>query len=145
MSLKDARLARDAAQLRVKGDRSTAGVDIVLVKRDAREEQKAVEIKATLLTFEECAEAYIRQHWSTWSEKHRNQWPSTIGKFTIPEIKPSHIYELLWQQSGSAIDLLRESASQGALTKAVAGQQGMCSIAERVLRKSDQAIDATPA
>jgi hypothetical protein len=29
------------------------------------------------------------------------------------------------QQSGSAIDLLRESASQGALTKAVASQQGL--------------------
>ncbi|WP_347343391.1 Arm DNA-binding domain-containing protein [Bradyrhizobium japonicum] len=29
VSLKDARLARDAARLRVKGDRSTAGVDIV--------------------------------------------------------------------------------------------------------------------
>jgi hypothetical protein len=28
-------------------------------------------------------------------------------------------------ESGSAIDLLRESASQGALTKAVAGQQGL--------------------
>jgi hypothetical protein len=28
-------------------------------------------------------------------------------------------------QSGSAIDLLRESASQGALTRAVAGQQGL--------------------
>lgn len=103
VSLKDARLARDAARLRVKGDRSTLGVDIVQEKREAREEQKAVEIKAVLPRFEECAEAYIRQHWSTWSEKHRDQWPSslkryaypTIGKLTVPEIKPSHIYELL--------------------------------------------------
>ncbi len=103
VSLKDARLARDAARLRVKGDRSTPGVDIVQERREAREEQKAVEIKAVLPTFEECAEAYIRQHWTTWSEKHRDQWPSslkryaypTIGKLTIPEIKPSHIYELL--------------------------------------------------
>jgi hypothetical protein len=98
VSLKDARLARDAARLRVKGDRSTPGVDIVQERREAREEQKAVEIKAVLPTFEECAEAYIRQHWTTWSEKHRDQWPSslkryaypTIGKLTIPEIKPSH-------------------------------------------------------
>ncbi|MDA9435145.1 phage integrase central domain-containing protein [Bradyrhizobium sp. CCBAU 51627] len=38
-----------------------------------------------------------------WSEKHRDQWPSslkryacpTIGKLTIPEIKPSHIHDLL--------------------------------------------------
>jgi integrase len=103
VSLKDARLARDAARLRVKGDRSTPGVDIVQEKRAAREQAKAVEIKTTLPTFEECAETYIREHWTTWSKKHRNQWPSslkryaypTIGKLTIPEIKPSHIYELL--------------------------------------------------
>src|SRR3954470_20429987 len=45
VSLREARLARDAARLRVKGDRSTLGVDIVLEKRAAREEAKAVEIK----------------------------------------------------------------------------------------------------
>ena len=103
VSLKEARLARDAARLRVKGDRSTPGVDIVQEKRAAREEAKAVEIKVTLPTFEQCAEVYICERWSTWSKKHRNQWPSslkkyaypTIGELTIPEIKPSHVYELL--------------------------------------------------
>jgi integrase len=103
VSLREARLARDAARLRVKGDRSTLGVDIVQEKRAAREEAKAVEIKFALPTLEQCAEVYIREHWTTWSKKHRNQWPSslkryaypTIGKVTIPEIKPSHIYELL--------------------------------------------------
>jgi integrase len=103
VSLKDARLARDAARLRVKGDRSTAGVDIVQEKRAAREEAKAEEIKAKLPAFEQCAETYIREHWSTWSEKHRDQWASslkryaypTIGKLTVPEIKPSHIHDLL--------------------------------------------------
>lgn len=72
-------------------------------KRAAREEAKAIEIKSVLPSFEECAETYIRERWSAWSEKHRNQWPSslkryaypTIGKLTIPEIKPSHIYDLL--------------------------------------------------
>jgi len=103
VSLKDARLARDAARLRVKGDRSAPGVDIVQEKRAAREEAKAVEIKTSLPIFEECAETYIREHWAIWSKKHRNQWPSslkryaypTIGRLTIPEIKPSHLYELL--------------------------------------------------
>jgi integrase len=103
VSLKDARLARDAARLRVKGDRSTAGVDIVQERRRAREDAKAVEAKFVLPTFEECAEAYIRTNWSTWSGKHRDQWPAslkryvypTIGKLTIPEIKPSHIHDLL--------------------------------------------------
>ena len=87
----------------MKGDRRTAGVDIVQERRKAREEAKAVEAKVVLPTFEECAEAYIRTNWSSWSEKHRDQWPSslkryaypTIGKLTIPEIKPSHIHDLL--------------------------------------------------
>ena len=103
VSLRDARLARDSARLRVKGDRSTAGVDIVQERRKAREEAKAVEANVLLSTFEECAEAYIRANWSNWSEKHRDQWPSslkryaypTIGKLTISEIKPSHIHDLL--------------------------------------------------
>jgi hypothetical protein len=103
VSLKNARMARDAARLRVKGDRSTPGIDVVQEKRDAREDAKATEIKVALPIFEECAEAYIREHWSIWSKKHRAQWPSslkryayaTIGKLTIPEIRPSHIYESL--------------------------------------------------
>ncbi|MET4153370.1 Arm DNA-binding domain-containing protein [Bradyrhizobium sp. RT7b] len=103
VSLKDARLARDAARLRVKGDRTTPGVDVVQERRKAREEAKAVEAKVVLPTFEECAEAYIRANWSTWSEKHRDQWPSslkryaypTIGKLTTSQIKPSHIHDLL--------------------------------------------------
>jgi integrase len=108
VSLKDARLARDAARLRVKGDRNTAGVDIVLEKRTAREAAKAVETAAAqppAPTFKECAEKYIRKNWDGWSEKHRNQWPSslntyaypTIGQLTIAEIKPSHIFALLAQ------------------------------------------------
>src|ERR1700742_2944456 len=51
VSLKDARLARDAARLRVKGDRSTPGVDIVQEKRVAREEARVQEVKVTLLSF----------------------------------------------------------------------------------------------
>jgi integrase len=103
VSLKNARMARDAARLRVKGDRSAPGIDVVQEKRDARVNAKATQVKATLPIFEECAETYIREHWSIWSKKHRAQWPSslkryayaTIGRLTIPEIKPSHIYELL--------------------------------------------------
>ncbi|SFJ79977.1 Arm DNA-binding domain-containing protein [Bradyrhizobium sp. Gha] len=84
VSLKDARLARDAARLRVKGDRSIAGVDIVQERRKAREEAKAVEAQLALSTFEESAEAYIRANWSTWSEKHRDQWPSSLSATLIP-------------------------------------------------------------
>jgi integrase len=128
VSLKDARLARDAARLRVKGDRSRPGVDIVQEKRAAREEQRTTEVNAALPTFQECAENYIRECWSGWSEKHREQWPSslkryaypTIGKLSVPEIKPSHVYELLAQtaydKQGRAIGPLwlakRETANR---------------------------------
>src|SRR6266481_2870418 len=103
VSLAEARLKRDAARLIVKGDRNTAGIDIVEAKRAARQEVKAVTVAATMPTFEQCAESYVREHWSLWSEKHRAQWPaslktyaySTIGELTIAEIKPSHIFELL--------------------------------------------------
>src|SRR6476659_2965680 len=74
VSLKEARLARDAARLRVKGDRNTPGIDIVEERRTAREELKAEEIKSVQPTFEQCAEAYICEHWNTWSKKHRDQW-----------------------------------------------------------------------
>jgi integrase len=97
VSLKEARIARDAAQ------QVRAGVDLVQQKRDARNQAKAAAVQVASPTFEVCAEAYIREHWSTWSEKHRDQWPSslkryaypTIGHLTVADIKPSHIYELL--------------------------------------------------
>jgi hypothetical protein len=96
VSLKDARLARDAARLQVR-----AGVDLVQEKRAAREEKKAAEAVEKAKTFEECAQAYIDEHWNGWSEKHRAQWPSslkryaypTIGALAIAEIKPSHIHD----------------------------------------------------
>jgi integrase len=69
----------------------------------ARAEAKAAETTTEAKTFQECAEAYIDKQWSSWSGKHRAQWPSslktyaypTIGALTIPEIKPSHIHKLL--------------------------------------------------
>ena len=103
VSLKEARLARDAARLLVKGDRNIAGVDLVQEKRAAREEKKEEAAAQKAKTFEQCAQAYIDEHWNSWSEKHRAQWPSslkayaypTIGHLTIAEIKPSHIHDLL--------------------------------------------------
>jgi len=98
VSLKQARLLRDAARLQVR-----AGVDLVQEKRAAREEKKAAEAVETAKTFEECAQAYIDEQWDGWSKKHRAQWPSslkryaysTIGHLTVTEIKPSHIHDLL--------------------------------------------------
>ena len=98
VSLKQARIKRDAARQEVR-----AGIDVVQAKRSAREESKAVDIATAAPMFQQCAERYIDENWSKWSEKHRDQWPSslkryaypTIGKLTIAEIRPSHIFELL--------------------------------------------------
>jgi hypothetical protein len=98
VSLKDARIKRDTARQTVR-----AGVDVVQVKRSAREEAKIVETTAAQPTFEECAERYIKGNEAKWNPKHAAQWPSslkqyaypTIGRLRIPEILPSHIFELL--------------------------------------------------
>jgi integrase len=76
---------------------------IVQEKRDARAEKKEAEAIEKAKTFEQCAQAYIDEHWNGWSDKHRAQWPTslkryaypTIGHLTIAEIKPSHIHDLL--------------------------------------------------
>src|ERR1700761_2239920 len=52
VSLRDARLARDAARLKVKGDRNTPGVDIVEEKRTARQDVKAEAGVVAAPTFE---------------------------------------------------------------------------------------------
>jgi len=98
VSLREARIRRDTARQLVR-----TGVDIVQAKREAREETKAVEIATAAPTFQQCAERYIDENWSKWSEKHRAQWPSslktyaypTIGGLTIAEIRPSHIFDVL--------------------------------------------------
>jgi integrase len=111
VSLKEARLARDAARLRVKVD----GVDLVQEKRAAR---RAVDVKAVLPTFEKCAARYIDEHWSSWSRRHRAEWLSTlkryafpiIGKLAIAEIKPSHVFDILepiWISKRATADRLR--------------------------------------
>jgi integrase len=56
------------------------------------------------LTFKNCAELYIAENWSGWSPKHREQWLSTLQRYAYPtlgpllisEIKPSHIFRLLY-------------------------------------------------
>jgi integrase len=98
VSLKEARIKRDAARQTVRG-----GVDIVEQKRSARNEATATAEIVTAPTFKECAERYIAENRGGWSRKHAAQWPSslddyaypTIGALRINEIQPSHIYDLL--------------------------------------------------
>jgi Arm DNA-binding domain len=82
VSLKDARLKRDAARQEVR-----AGVDIVQAKRMARDEAKAVSVATAAPTFEQCAERYIEENWTKWSEKHRAQWPSSLKRYSYPTIR----------------------------------------------------------
>ena len=98
VSLKEVRIKRDTARQEVR-----AGVDIVQVKRAAREGARAEAAVATAPTFKEWAERYIKDNESKWSKKHAAQWPSslkqyaypTIGHLRIAEILPSHIFQLL--------------------------------------------------
>lgn len=90
VSLKDARLARGAARLRVKGDRSTLGVDIVQEKRAAREEAKAVEIKLSLPAFEECAEIYIREHWVDLEQEASQSMAVVAQTVRLPDNRKTH-------------------------------------------------------
>jgi integrase len=98
VSLKEARIKRDNARQEVR-----AGVDIVQVKRTARDVKAAEAATIAAPTFEQCAESYIEEHRGRWSKKHAEQWPSslktyaypTIGHLRIPEILPSHIFQLL--------------------------------------------------
>lgn len=98
-SLAEARLARDAARLRVKNE----GVDLVEERKQARTQEKAAVALAASPTFQECAEKYIDENRAGWSGKHGDQWPATlktyaypvIGHLRIAEILPSHIFDVL--------------------------------------------------
>ena len=62
-------------------------MDIVQEKRLARLEVKAAAVAAAAPTFQQCAEKYIDEHWSTWSEKHRAQWPASLKRYAYPNIR----------------------------------------------------------
>jgi hypothetical protein len=79
VSLKQARLLRNAARLQVR-----AGVDLVKEKRVAKQTAKATEAAEKAKAFKECAQTYIDEHWNAWSEKRRNQWPSSLKRYGYP-------------------------------------------------------------
>jgi hypothetical protein len=58
VSLKDARIKRDAARQQVR-----AGVDIVAEKRAARKQAQLAEETAASPTFKQCAERFISENW----------------------------------------------------------------------------------
>jgi integrase len=61
------------------------GIDPIDARRTVRMERRAQ--AATIMTFNECAEAYIKAHEMTWrNEKHRAQWKSTLKTYAYPVI-----------------------------------------------------------
>jgi integrase len=70
------------------------------------------------MTFEQCADAYLRQHSPTWrNDKHRKQWRSTLdhavshlGKLDVRTVDTAHIIKLLepiWESTPETGSRLR--------------------------------------
>src|ERR1700681_4056581 len=74
LSLKDARIKRDAARQEVR-----AGVDIVQTKRLAREGARAEAAVAAASTFKECAERYIKDNEAKGRKKHAHKWRQSLN------------------------------------------------------------------
>jgi integrase len=68
--------ARKQRQLRY------AGRDPLEERRAAREKKKLEEAKA--MTFKACAEAYIKSHAASWSMRHADEWPRSLGEYVYP-------------------------------------------------------------
>lgn len=61
------------------------GVNPLLVKRQSRLDAAVAKIK--LMTFEQCAEAYIKAHRTSWKNaKHTDQWSNTLNTYAKPII-----------------------------------------------------------
>ena len=78
VTLADAREA--AARVRLK---AREGVDLIEERIRARKE--AALQKAREMTFQQCAEAYVRAHEGSWrNDKHKAQWSSTLRTYAYP-------------------------------------------------------------
>lgn len=59
------------------------GTDLIEERNRARKE--AALRKAREMTFEQCAEAYVKAHQASWrNEKHKAQWTSTLRTYAYP-------------------------------------------------------------
>jgi len=68
--------ARKQRQLRDEGR------DPLEERRAEREKKKLEEAKA--MTFKACAEAYIKAHAVSWSKRHADEWPRSLGEYVYP-------------------------------------------------------------
>lgn len=107
--------ARDAA--REAREKIRAGIDPIEETRKASSTLKASQV--TMLSFKQCAEAYVDAHKSGWkNEKHQKQWVSTlttyaypkIGSMLIGDVELPHVLSILepiWQSKTETASRLR--------------------------------------
>ena len=77
--LSDARAkALDARRLRYEG------IDPIEARRAARQQARLDAAKT--ITFQECAESYIKSHRAGWGNKNANQWTATLATYAEPVI-----------------------------------------------------------
>ena len=77
------------------------GIDPI-AERDARV-AKNLAVSATVMTFDQAAESYMRQHRAGWSPDHAAQWASSlkshvvpvIGRMSVSDITTTHIMKVL--------------------------------------------------
>jgi integrase len=82
VSLARAREARDAARAVLKG-----GADPIAAREraQAQAQVEAARAIAKAMTFDQCAEAYIKSHSAAWKNpKHQAQWKSTLATYASP-------------------------------------------------------------
>jgi integrase len=56
-----------------------------LAQREA-DRQARLAAQAKLVTFEQCAERYLKLHAATWGASHRHQWHATLDTYILPVI-----------------------------------------------------------
>lgn len=116
ISLADARDARDALRLKVKG-----GIDPLEERqREAADALAAAQAaKVAGITFKAVAEGYIGANEGSWrNDKHRQQWKNTlatyvypvIGELPVAEVGTSHVLQILepiWKAKAETASRLR--------------------------------------
>ena len=82
VSLADARKKAADARLLL-----SDGKDPLALRKDEQTRQAAAEklAAARAITFNDCADAYVRAHEASWrNEKHRQQWRNTLATYVAP-------------------------------------------------------------
>lgn len=81
----DVPLAQAKEDARAARTKIRAGIDPIEEARAAKSALKASQM--AMLTFKQCAEAYIEAHKAGWkNEKHQKQWTSTLETYVYPKI-----------------------------------------------------------